>query len=65
MYCEPNVPVPWPYTEQCACKSLQEALKFKRHSKRSELCTDDISNALRLRNVQVDIRLFCQLSVAL
>lgn len=28
-------------------------MKFKRHSKRTELCTDDISNALRLRNVQV------------
>lgn len=34
----------------------QEALKFKRHSKRAELCTDDISNALRLRNVQVQLQ---------
>ena len=34
----------------------QEALKFRRHSKRAELCTDDISNALRLRNVQVQLQ---------
>jgi len=32
---------------------MQEAVKFKRHSKRGALSSDDISNALRLRNVQV------------
>ena len=32
---------------------LQEASKFARHSKRSRLTTEDVNNALKLRNVEV------------
>ena len=33
--------------------NLQEASKFARHSKRTRLSTDDINNALKMRNVEV------------
>lgn len=36
---------------------LQEGAKFMRHSKRSHLSTQDINNALRLRNVEVGYRI--------
>lgn len=32
---------------------MQEAIKFMRHSKRERMTTEDINNALRLRNVEV------------
>ena len=47
VYCENTTSV-----IACNLCRLQEAVKFKRHSKRTALTTDDISHALRLRNVQ-------------
>jgi transcription initiation factor TFIID subunit 6 len=32
---------------------IQEALKFVRHSRRTTLTTEDVNNALRVKNVEV------------
>lgn len=37
----------------CNTSAIQEAQKFMRHSKRRMLTTDDVNQALRLKNVQV------------
>lgn len=34
----------------------QEATKFMRHSKRRQLHTEDVNNALKIRNIEVSIR---------
>jgi transcription initiation factor TFIID subunit 6 len=31
----------------------QEAIKFMRHARRQHLTSDDVNNALRLRNIEV------------
>ena len=41
----------------------QEACKFSRHSKRTTLTTEDINNALRLRNVEVGNCLYLMVGV--
>ncbi len=38
---------------------VQDSMKFMKHSRREELTTEDVSNALRLRKIQVSCPSSC------